>query len=311
MLFAAPSSNLNAAQYAFTASQSAGLGPLDLVRLPPLMARTAGRPEITIALIDGPVATNHPDFAHTNIKELPGSSGGACTRADSLACQHGTLVAGVLSAARGSVAPAISPGCTLIVRPIFSETVSANGQIPSATPEELGTAINECVAAGANLINLSAALARSSPRGERWLSDSLEYCGRRGVIVVAAAGNQGTVGSSSITRHPCVIPVAAYDLQGRPIRYSNLGSSIGRQGLGAPGVNVSSLGSDGQPQVFGGTSAAAPFVTGTLALLFSEFPNAPAAQVKSAITAKGARRRQTIVPALLDAWAAYEHLGKI
>lgn len=46
----------------------------------------------------------------------------------------------------------------LIVRPIFPETTSANSQMPSATPEELASAIIECIEAGAHVINLSAAL---------------------------------------------------------------------------------------------------------------------------------------------------------
>ena len=39
----------------------------------------------------------------------------------------------------------------------------------------------------------------------------MNHAAHRGVITVAAAGNQGTVGSSAITRHPWVIPVAACD----------------------------------------------------------------------------------------------------
>ena len=107
---------------------------------------------------------------------------------------------------------------------------------------------------------------------------------KRGVIVVAAAGNQGTLGSSAITRHPWVIPVVACDLRGRPTNESNLGSSIGRRGLGAPGDGITSLGAEGQPVTFGGTSVAVPFVTGAIALLWSEFPAASAAQIKLAVT---------------------------
>jgi hypothetical protein len=36
---------------------------LDLVELTPLINRTSGRPEVTIGLIDGPVAMNHLDLA--------------------------------------------------------------------------------------------------------------------------------------------------------------------------------------------------------------------------------------------------------
>src|SRR5205085_7707200 len=106
---------------------------------------------------------------------------------------------------------------------------------------------------------------------------------RRGVIVVAAAGNQGTLGSSLITRHQWVIPVVACDDLGRPISQSNMGSSIGRRGLSAPGRAVISLGTNGKPLTLGGTSIATPFVTGAIALLWSEFPAASASPVKLAV----------------------------
>ncbi len=302
-------------QFSATALQSnlaretqAALNPLDLVRLPQLMQITTGRAEIRIALIDGPVATTHPDLTTTTIHEVSGAIGGTCERATSIACMHGTFVAGILSAKRGSASPAICPGCTLIIRPIFAETSSANSQMPSATPEELASAIIDCINANAHVINLSAALANPSAKGERRLEEVLDYAAKHGVLVVAAAGNQGTVGSSAITRHPWVIPVIASDLHGRPIGYSNLGNSIGRRGLSAPGEGITSLAVDGQPPTFGGTSAAAPFVTGAIALLLSAFPNATAAAVKLAITTASGTRRTTVVPPLLNAWAAYESL---
>src|SRR5262249_243591 len=241
---------------------------LNLVKLAPLMELTGGSAETTIGLIDGPVAINHPDLMGENIREIPGRLPGACAQADSVACTHGTFVAGILCAKRNSAAPAICPNCTLLVRSIFAETTSGHGQMPSATPEELAAAIIETTDAGACVINLSAALAQPSSKGERELEKALEYAARRGAIVVAAAGNQGTVGSSAITRHPWVISVDACDLQGRPISYSNLGSSIGRRGLSAPGDGITSLGAEGKSVTLGGTSAAAPFVTGAIALLW-------------------------------------------
>jgi subtilisin family serine protease len=235
-----------------------------------------------------------------------------CSQAGSAACLHGTFVAGILCAKRGSAAPAICPGCTLLVRPIFKETTSKNGVLPSASPDELTAAITEVVDAGARVINLSAAFDQPSTRGERELEEALDHAARRGTIVVAAAGNQGTLGSSAITRHPWVIPVVGCDLYGRPLGQSNLGSSAGKRGLMAPGEGVSSLGAEGKPLTLGGTSVAAPFVTGTIALLWSEFPDAGAAEVKSAVTGVGhARRRTTVVPPLLDAWAAYEAMAKV
>jgi subtilisin family serine protease len=282
------------------------MGPLELVKLDRLMERTSGTYEIVIGLIDGPVAMDHPDFAGNNIRGLPGKQSASCTLSNSVACQHGTFVAGVLSAQRGSSAPAICPGCTLLVLPIFMENHAANGQMPSATPEQLATAITDSIDAGATVINLSAALAQPGSRGERLLEQALDYSARRGVLVVAAAGNQGTVGSSAITRHPWVIAVIGCDLEGKPTTESNLGRSIGRWGLAAPGQNITSLGTNNGPQTSGGTSVAAPFVTGTIALLWSEFPGASAARIKLAVTLAGRRPRRKIAPPLLDAWAAYE-----
>jgi subtilisin family serine protease len=284
--------------------------PLELVNLDRLMARSSGRSQVVIGLIDGPVAMHHPDISGANIREVRGRHSASCSLASSVACMHGTFVAGMLCARRGSSAPAICPDCTLLVRPIFTETPAADAQMPSATPEELASAIMDAIAAGANVINLSAALSHPSSRGEHQLEQALDYAAQRGVLVVAAAGNQGTVGSSAITRHPWVIPVIACDHQGRPTAESNLGNSIGRWGLAAPGQDIVSLGTGGQPQTSSGTSAAAPFVTGAIALLWSEFPKASAAQIKLAVTQAGRPPRRAIAPSLLDAWAAYEAMGR-
>ena len=91
---------------------------------------------------------------------------------------------------------------------------------------------------------------------------------------------------------------------------SNLGSSIGRRGLGAPGDRITSLGAEGGTLTLGGTSAAAPFVTGTMALLWSEFPAATATEIRLAATQASALRRSSVVPPLLDAWAAYRAMRR-
>jgi subtilisin family serine protease len=280
---------------------------LDLVKLAPLMKITSGHPAIKVALIDGPIVMDHPDIVASNI-EAVSQVGAACSSTSSVACSHGTFVAGMLMARRGSVAPAICPGCTLLVRPIFTEETT-NG-MPSAKPEELASAIAETIDAGARVINLSAALAQPSIKGRQALQDSLDYAARRGVIVVAAAGNQAIVGSTTITQHPWILPVAGCDLRGQPVSESNMGLSIGRNGLMAPARDITSLGSNGKPQTSGGTSAAAPFVTGAIALLLAEFPNAAGPAVKTAVS--GSRRtRRTVVPPLLDAWSAYQNLAAL
>ena len=285
------------------------MGPLDIVHLSALMQRTHGRREVRIGLIDGPVFMAHPDIASENIKEIPNKLRGTCSHPQSAACLHGTLVAGILVAKRGSLAPAICPDCTLLVRSIFSEAGQVNGDSPRATPDELAEAIIDCVDSGARVLNLSAALARPYFKERGKLELALDYAAARGAILVAAAGNHGVLGSSAITQHSAVIPVVACDDHGTPLAASNLGNSIGRRGVMVPGVGIVSLGVRGSSEVFSGTSAAAPFVTGTIALLLSEFPGASSNQVRLAVTQTALSGRRTVVPPLLNAALAYRALN--
>jgi subtilisin family serine protease len=283
---------------------------LRLVRLPALMQSSAGAPSITIGMIDGPVALDHPDLTVQNLRVLPGRIGATCVKPESIACTHGTYVAGILHAKRDGLVPGICPGCTLLVRSIFSETaaeVSENNAVPNTTVEELAAALREVIEAGARVVNLSVGLAEVASRAEPALDQVLEQAVQRGVVVVAAAGNQGMLGSSAITRHPWVIPVVGYDRYGQVLAQSNLGASIGRHGLAAPGQEITSLAASGGHATFSGSSAAVPFVTGAIALLWSVFPRASAAQLRLAITGSGTRRR-SVTPPLMDASAAYAAL---
>ncbi|MEV6956008.1 S8 family serine peptidase [Streptomyces sp. NPDC051183] len=283
--------------------------PLEQVGLAPLMARTAGRPEVVVGLIDGFVALDHPELAGRRLWLLPGGVRGGCSRtAGDASCRHGTFVAGLLGAGRASVPPGICPDCTFLVRPLFTADHPAARLAPAARPEDLAAAIVETVDAGARVLNLSVAPERPSSTGHRELEWALDHAANRGVITVVAAGNQGAVGTSVITRHPWTVPVVAYDGRGLPMELSNLGGSIGLRGIGAPGERIAGLGVGGRPLVLTGTSAAAPFVAGAVALLLSEFPAASPAEVRSAVLRTGSVKRRTVVPPLLDAWGAYTTL---
>src|SRR5437764_917142 len=143
------------------------MNPLELVKLTALMERTSGSPEVRIGLIDGPVAAEHAGLAGQHLRVIPGNGGAVCTQANSIACLHGTFVAGILSARRNSPAPAICPNCTILIRPVFTETTSGREHMPSATPLELAAAIIECIDVGARVINVSLALAQPSTKGEQ------------------------------------------------------------------------------------------------------------------------------------------------
>jgi subtilisin family serine protease len=271
------------------------------------MARTQGAPTITVALIDGPVASGHPALAGAVVRGFAGSAGG-CVAGDSDACAHGTLVAGVLAASRDSEAPGICPACALLVRPIFSESARAAGSMPAATLDQLADAVVDCVNAGARVVNVSAALTGPA-RSERRIVDALDLAARRGTLVIVAAGNDAAIGGSAITRHPWAVPVVACDAHGRPGGDSNLSHTIAMRGLLAPGENIRSLAPEGAFREFSGTSAAAPFVTGTAALLWSIFPTASPSDLRVGLTQIAVKRRTRMVPPLLDASAAFAFLS--
>lgn len=276
------------------------------------MAATEGSPAIAVGLLDGPVLTSHEGMQPEQVRVL--ACPGAGNQPNNAACAHGTFIAGILHARRGGTAPGLCPGCELLVRPIF-EPGDGNGAgssdddiFPSCTPETLAQAITDCVRSGARLLNLSVGLTHCRPAGELVLNRALDFAASSGVLVVVAAGNQGSLGGSVLVRHDAVIPVGACDSDGRMSRFSNIGSSIGRHGLAAPGHDIESLAPGGGTRRYSGTSAAAPFVTGVAALLWSLYPAASAMRIKQALTLPSMQRRRSIVPPLLDAQASWQSL---
>jgi subtilisin family serine protease len=282
--------------------------PVNLAGLRPLFDLTEGSPEVKVGLIDGPVDVNHEGLSAALIQPVNSDARHGCLDPDSPECRHGTFVAGILAGARGGTVPAICPGCTLLVSPLFAESTNGRPAVPQARPQQLASALRETARAGARVINLSMAALHLEGSGDRALTHALDECARLGTAVVAAAGNESVVGSSCITRHPWVTPVAASTALGVPSASSNLGSSISRRGLLAPGEDIVSLGPPGRSTALSGTSAAAAFVTGTIALLCSLFPQLGVRDVRDAV-ARASLRRRTIVPPALDAWAAFLELS--
>src|SRR5205085_1796141 len=111
-----------------------------LIKMTSLLAATSGRQEIAIGLIDGPVEASHPDLLEARLQTLPSVPQAMCRSINSPACLHGTFLAGVLCARRGRQAPAICPGCTLLVKPIFCEAARLD-QCPTVTPQHLASAV--------------------------------------------------------------------------------------------------------------------------------------------------------------------------
>jgi len=276
------------------------------------MKLSSGKPDIKIGIIDGPVELNHSAFEDTIIKTVRSSQVNRCMNASSIACSHGTFVAGIICAKRGLSAPAICPNCEIILNPIFKEEIEKatvnHMSLPSATTEELSKAIIETVDAGARIINLSLGLASSPLTVFDGLQQAYDYSLRKGVLIVAAAGNQGYIGNISLINHPWLVPVAACDENGRIDTNSNFGPSLGKRGFMAPGVNIESTYPGGQYVRMSGTSFATAFVTGSIALLWSIFPDATPASIRESLTSLN---RRTIIPPLLNAEEALNKLKNI
>ena len=278
--------------------------PLRLIRLDQVMALGAGDPRIRIGVLDGPVVLEHRLLAALVVQVRPGS----CAVPRSAVCAHGTLVAGVLGARRDSGAAGIAPGCPLLIRPVLGEDGAPAG------PAGLACGIADCVAAGARVINVSAAFTGAAPAAAAELTGALDHAANRGVLVVAAAGNEARVGGSPLISHPWVVPVTSCDGRGFPLAAANLGRSIARRGLRAPGAGIWGLAPAGGRGPLGGTSAAAALVTGAIALAWSAAPQAGAAAVRDAVNRQG--KRTGVVPPLLDAvtlmesvTSAYQEMG--
>jgi subtilisin family serine protease len=276
---------------------------LELVGLERLAGVSHGTPEIRVGLIDGPVNTAHAALTSARIVPVGAARAASCRVVDSAACRHGTAVAGFLVAAGRDAAAGVCPGCTLLVRPVFAEAAAA----PESSPAELARALRDIVDAGAHVINVSAGLIRARGR-LRDIEEAVEYAAGREVPVVVAGGNTRQIGASSLTGHPWTTPVVAYDLRGRPLPESSLGRSIGGRGLGACGEPLPTIAGNGRPMLMGGTSTAAPFVTGALALLRAAFPSSGGAHVRHALVAGARGRRSTVIPPLMDAWGGFEVL---
>jgi subtilisin family serine protease len=296
------------------------MDPLSQTRLSSLMTISSGSPDISIGLIDGPVDFSHPAFHGSKIRTVKDSQLSECKNADSIACAHGTFTAGILCAKRGLSAPAICPSCEIILNPIFRQDPNNNSNnnkigkdvinLPSATPGELSNAIIETIDAGAKIINLSLGLSAPSLTSYDNLQEAYDYALQRGIIIVVAAGNQGNIGNISLINHEWLIPVSACDANGKLDPMSNFGPSIGKRGLMAPGVNIRSAYPGGQYTHMSGTSFSAPFVTGTIALLWSIFAKATAERIIYSVirAASNQRRRASIIPPLLNAEEAFKLL---
>jgi PKD repeat protein len=152
------------------------------------------------------------------------------------------------------------------------------------TDSDVASGIVWAVDHGAGVINLSL----GGPDSSQTEADAVSYAENRGVVVVAAAGNDSTDVPEYPAAYPGVISVGAVGADGHYSDFSNYGSWVE---VDAPGcTNTTDLGSIFRPDTlyyvdsdFCGTSAAAPFAAGLAGLARSYNPSASALSVVNAI----------------------------
>src|SRR5262249_13130140 len=134
---------------------------------------------------------------------------------------------------------------------------------------DLARAITQAVEHGAHVINISGGQFSPSGTAHPLLADVVRACARRGVLIVAAVGNDGCAGLHGPAALDSVLAVGAMDARGEPLGSSNWGGSYGIQGILAPGVGI--LGAQPGGTIAGatGTSYATALVSGVAGLLVS------------------------------------------
>ncbi|RMD61603.1 MAG: hypothetical protein D6826_09475 [Alphaproteobacteria bacterium] len=204
---------------------------------------------VRIGIIDGAVDVRHPALAGRAIEyrafQGPGHRPGAAS--------HGTAIAAMIVGA----APwgGLLPGAELKAANIFEATDSGG---VSANVFGLMKAVDWMVAERVHVLNLSVAGSRNAVLGQ-----ILDLARRRGLVMVAAAGNGGAQAPPAYpAAYDFVIAVTAVDVRGAVYRHANRGRYID---FAAPGVGIwTAVPGGGRAQ--SGTSFAAPYVSVLAAL---------------------------------------------
>src|SRR5262249_41093331 len=109
-----------------------------------LWALTSGGPEVSVAILDGPVDVTHPALRGADLRQI----GTGCAAGDSGGTsRHGTHVTSVIFGQRDGPVRGIAPGCRGILVPIFGPDDA--GQGPRCSQIELARAISLAATDGA------------------------------------------------------------------------------------------------------------------------------------------------------------------
>lgn len=246
--------------------------------------RTTRGAGVTVAVLDTGVDAAHPDLRGNVLtgKDMVGFGAG---RGDRAWARHGTAMAGIVAghghgSGGDSGVMGVAPEAKILpVRVILEDGDAARAKARKTRGNALAEGIRWAADHGADVINLSLGDDSASAHPEPAEDEAIQYALKKGVVVVASAGNGGEKGDhvSYPAAYPGVIAVTAVD------RYGTRASFSTRRWyatVSAPGVDVVIADPDRKYYEGWGTSAAAAFVSGAAALVTAAHPDLTPAQVK-------------------------------
>ena len=251
---------------------------LNTVRMPQAWDLSKSTGDQIVAVLDTGVDAGHPDLVGHLV---PGYNAVSTTRPNPVDDNgHGTMTLGIIAAAANNGAGIAGVGWNVKAMPV--KVLDANGEGYDA---DIAEGIDWAVGHGAKVINMSL----GGPGSSSVLATSVANAIARGVVVVAAAGNDG----SDVVQYPAayygVIAVGATNAAGALTDFSSYGSWVD---LAAPGWDILTTGSRAltpsgyEPYWYcTGTSCSAPIVAGVAALVKNKWPSFTGIQVESRLKA--------------------------
>ncbi len=210
-----------------------------------------------IGMIDTGINPAHETFANSRLEMMSATPEGR----DLSGLQHGTAVAALFVGAPASRSPGIVPNARVVAIDAFYSA----GRDQRSDVFLLVQAMDRLADSGLRVINMSLA----GPPNQL-LAQMVEVLNRRGVVIVAAAGNGGPRAAPAYpAAYDTVVAVTAVDRSTAVYRRAGQGPHID---LAAPGVNVWTAASIRGARPKTGTSFATPFVSAAAAVILARNP---------------------------------------
>lgn len=207
---------------------------------------------------------------------------------------HGTYAASVIAARAddGAGIAGVCPECTILP----GKVLDAAG---SGYMSDIADGIVWATDSGAQVVNLSL----SGPSDTTYLASAVDYATSRGVLLLAAAGNDGLTTQRWPAADPDVVAVAGSDKADAKYSWSNHDPSW--VDVAAPGCNVAGK-LDGTYAWFCGTSSATPYAAGVAALRLASHPGEKGPQLRASLEAT-AKPVSYVAHGRVDAAAAVQY----